>query len=265
MKVPDLIFSQTNSELICNSKINDGSLNLDKTASIILKQAATQNDYSSHQNIEFSFLSNTQKINENFKQDNNDKSFNEESMDKQFFSISESSSINFTNNIKPNKPHSFNIDNILEECAICKKFVFSSLNMDRYSNLQNHSCENLNEMKSFINKKKEKRSSQISCLKCFCYCCFDSLRSSRIFKMLNKKRNSLERFVDGKFNWAIICAILINTISMGIEHHNQVIFLFLFRMCLIYPINNRGFDRDYSIFNQRLPFLKIYLFFRKII
>ncbi len=63
------------------------------------------------------------------------------------------------------------------------------------------------------------------CLKCICFCCYDSLVSSRFIKMLNQKRDSLKKLVDGKLQRAILCAILINTLSMGIEHHDQVIFI----------------------------------------
>ena len=60
------------------------------------------------------------------------------------------------------------------------------------------------------------------CFKCLCFCCYDKLASSRFFKVMGQKRESLKKLVDGKLQRAILCAILINTLSMGIEHHDQV-------------------------------------------
>lgn len=55
-----------------------------------------------------------------------------------------------------------------------------------------------------------------------CPSCCESLLNSKCFKMISRKRVILTKFVDGKFQSVILGAILINTLSMAIEHHEQV-------------------------------------------
>jgi len=75
--------------------------------------------------------------------------------------------------------------------------------------------ENLNpDICKSTNEEENKSSSCSSCCK--------SLSSSKFFKMISRKRVILKKFVDGKFQPVILGAILINTLSMAIEHHEQV-------------------------------------------
>ena len=155
------------------------------------------------------------------------------------------------------------IDRILDECTICKGFAISALNSSRRMSMQNqlhnhqyfdifneaylnnyYKQTQLNDNETNFNTALNRNhlsaknsdlltdSSRIIemeskpdfCLKCACFCCYDSLVSSPFIRMMNKKRDSLRKLVDGKLQRAILCAILINTLSMGIEHHDQVNF-----------------------------------------
>lgn len=157
------------------------------------------------------------------------------------------------------KFNNLNADKIIEECAICKGVAIAAVNSTRrvsYSNvtlkvssIDNVISENICADKSMLqftdetnlntvlnrhnlNVPSEIMSQNHSriivetkpdyCLKCFCFCCYDQLTGSRIFKYINEKRDKLKILVDGKLQRAILCAILINTLSMGIEHHDQV-------------------------------------------
>ena len=51
---------------------------------------------------------------------------------------------------------------------------------------------------------------------------YESLLNSKFFKLINMERVILKKFVDGKLQPIILGAILINTLSMAIEHHEQV-------------------------------------------
>ena len=73
--------------------------------------------------------------------------------------------------------------------------------------------------------KLEKPGSTMCC--CCCCCCCLPLKyrttENRFCLALNAMQSRLKTFVDGKmFQRAILFAILINTLSMGIEHHEQV-------------------------------------------
>jgi hypothetical protein len=63
---------------------------------------------------------------------------------------------------------------------------------------------------------------QICCYTC-CFCCSRKLEKTKCCMFLDKCNKLLRRFVDCSFfQRTILCAILINTICMGIEHHQQV-------------------------------------------
>lgn len=73
--------------------------------------------------------------------------------------------------------------------------------------------------------KLEKPGATMCC--CCCCCCCLPLKyrttENRFCLALNSMQSKLKTFVDGKmFQRAILFAILINTLSMGIEHHEQV-------------------------------------------
>ena len=55
-----------------------------------------------------------------------------------------------------------------------------------------------------------------------CSSCYKYLLNSKFFKMISRKRIILKEFVDDKLQPVILGAILINTLSMAIEHHEQV-------------------------------------------
>ena len=151
------------------------------------------------------------------------------SPDQETLSLVDFKEENKKSNQNLNEKHSFklnslDVDNILEE-VLTKSSLNSSCCMSIHIN--HKSFERLNEESSFIkmNKNCEKIKNKARdnyCFKMVCFCCYSSLKSSRFFKAIDQKRNALKRFVDGKFKLAIICAILINTLSMSIEHHNQV-------------------------------------------
>ena len=70
------------------------------------------------------------------------------------------------------------------------------------------------------------------CCCCFCCCLPNCLRSyvkkSRFCVLLDSLQERLKKFVDGRlFQRAILFAILINTLSMGVEHHLQVLYFSL--------------------------------------
>lgn len=66
-------------------------------------------------------------------------------------------------------------------------------------------------------------SSEDICCYCCCFCCAKKLSDSRVCRVLHVARIYLQKFVDGQFfQRTILFAILINTLSMGIEHHQQV-------------------------------------------
>lgn len=78
-------------------------------------------------------------------------------------------------------------------------------------------------------KRKSERSSggKICCF-CCCFCCAKRLASTRLCRFLTSFQRRLRDFVDGKFfQRTILFAILINTLSMGIEHHQQVKLVYL--------------------------------------
>ena len=55
-----------------------------------------------------------------------------------------------------------------------------------------------------------------------CSSCYETLLNSKFFRVISRKRVILKKFVDGKLQPIILGAILINTLSMAIEHHEQV-------------------------------------------
>ena len=55
-----------------------------------------------------------------------------------------------------------------------------------------------------------------------CSSFYESLLNSKFFRVIDQKRVILKKFVDGKLQPIILGAILINTLSMAIEHHEQV-------------------------------------------
>ncbi len=81
---------------------------------------------------------------------------------------------------------------------------------------------------------------QICCYMC-CFCCSRRLEKSKCCILLDRFNKLLRRFVDCSFfQRTILCAILINTISMGIEHHQQVNSNYLFNKKLYF------FDDHYT-------------------
>ena len=161
---------------------------------------------------------------------------------------------NFSNE-SPNK-NSINIDKIIDACGICKGFAIAAVNNNRrisYTNMNfiipsfdyftengtTENCYQLNDETSIntvLNRNNLNAPSEVTlansrlimeskpdyCIKCFCFCCYDSLSDSKIFKVFKEKREKLKILVDGKLQRTILCAILVNTLSMGIEHHDQV-------------------------------------------
>jgi hypothetical protein len=77
-------------------------------------------------------------------------------------------------------------------------------------------------------KHKRPVSNHCFCLSCFCCCfkwlpCYKQFESSRMHELLLKGQKRLQVFVESKFfQRGILFAILINTLSMGVEHHEQV-------------------------------------------
>jgi hypothetical protein len=63
--------------------------------------------------------------------------------------------------------------------------------------------------------------------------CINNLTKNQFFKTLIKKRIILKKFVDGKFQPIILGCILINTLSMAIEHHDEVLINNLINLYLI--------------------------------
>jgi hypothetical protein len=71
--------------------------------------------------------------------------------------------------------------------------------------------------------RKDSGNSNDICCYCCCFCCAKQLSDSRFCKCVKYCKDKLKRFVDSKFyQRTILFAILINTLSMGIEHHKQV-------------------------------------------
>jgi hypothetical protein len=65
---------------------------------------------------------------------------------------------------------------------------------------------------------------QICCYMC-CFCCARRLEKTWPCIVLDRANKMLRQFVDSSFfQRLILCGILINTICMGIEHHQQVNF-----------------------------------------
>ena len=63
-------------------------------------------------------------------------------------------------------------------------------------------------------------------LKMCCFCCFERISSYRVFKSVFDFRENIKVLIESRyFQFALLCAILLNTLSMAIEHHNQVILL----------------------------------------
>ena len=147
---------------------------------------------------------------------------NHQMFNKQLESLEIDSLASFTKTLTPSssllnhKPNPLGIDDILEKCPIHEKFAISALNRKCCSS------ECIHEERSFIEMNKNFRNRKIETIRHSHYFNECSLKSSRFIKVLNQKRKALRRFVDGKFQWIIICAILVNTFSMSIEHHNQV-------------------------------------------
>jgi hypothetical protein len=71
-----------------------------------------------------------------------------------------------------------------------------------------------------IEKKTRNYSNQISN-------CINNLTRNQFLKTIIKKRIILKKFVDGKFQPIILGCILINTLSMAIEHHDEVFILII--------------------------------------
>lgn len=131
-----------------------------------------------------------------------------------------------------------NFDKIIDDCVLCKEFTLNALNSSVFK--QNNLLDN-NNNSDFLQLFEEEtslntelnRSFQKSkrividqkpdyILKCFCFCCYEYLASSYLYVFLKEKRIRLKKLVDQELQRAILCAILINTLSMGIEHHDQV-------------------------------------------
>lgn len=78
-------------------------------------------------------------------------------------------------------------------------------------------------------KRKSERSGGKICCFCCCFCCAKQLASTHLCRFLTSFQRRLRDFVDGKFfQRTILFAILINTLSMGIEHHQQVKVVYLY-------------------------------------
>ncbi len=71
--------------------------------------------------------------------------------------------------------------------------------------------------------KSNKSKSEMTCLKIVCFCCFDKISDTKCYKLMLKLRLMVKYLVDHEyFGRIILGAILLNSIFMGIEHHNQV-------------------------------------------
>ena len=149
------------------------------------------------------------------------------------------------------------IEQLVNDCTHCEQFVAlakSNMHLNKENNNVN-SCGNnnvegfydqqaetdteinlLNETPKPIYRSRSERrkaaklkrlkkssSSSSCCLKLFCCCCHECASKSRCFLFLVACRKTLKTFVQSwVFQRAILCAILVNTLSMGIEHHEQV-------------------------------------------
>lgn len=60
-----------------------------------------------------------------------------------------------------------------------------------------------------------------------------SKEQSNLFKTISKSRTILKKSIDGKLQPIILGCILLNTLSMAIEHHDQVFINNLINLCLI--------------------------------
>jgi hypothetical protein len=84
---------------------------------------------------------------------------------------------------------------------------------------------NLNNRKRHNLQRQTSKTPQICCFLCCC-CCARRLDSTWCCIFLERTRLKFKAFIEGSFfQRTILCAILINTISMGVEHHQQVIIL----------------------------------------
>jgi hypothetical protein len=123
-----------------------------------------------------------------------------------------------------------------EECPICKKI--EKYNVNATSNNNNNNNNNnvqaiefdlvsLEEAATMANTRLNRRKTNSTTgkditRKYTCCCFFTFERTPRLCVLVERVRTALRSFVDGKlFQRAILCAILINTLSMGIEHHEQ--------------------------------------------
>lgn len=236
-------FSPSSKEIRNNLNLDEhpssfANLSTDKTQdrlSLILKFKENENENEKHCNLcKSNNTSNKLVLNSREKNSN----FNDSAI--LSFSIASSNSNQIINNNKTSDLNrlnrKFDVDpkqNDLDNedyyyCYSAKPNNEISLNKNttfEAENLLADKCLKTEPRRHIKSKKKTKISNSSSNMKksgCFC-CCPKKLTNNKIcmfFTFLNVK---LKCFVDSKlFQRAILFAILINTLSMGIEHHEQV-------------------------------------------
>ena len=135
-------------------------------------------------------------------------------------------------------------EQILGECTLCKKFMSSQqlLTNKPLQSIQTSNYDLSDDEQSRKPKLSKENKPHVPSImtKILCCCCFDCFSQSRCYLLIVKFRRKLREFVESwVFQRAILSAILINTLSMGVEHHEQVSLFFYsfdaqeFRMTLI--------------------------------
>jgi len=145
-------------------------------------------------------------------------------------------------------------DKIIDDCALCKEFAFDALNNSTLFRQNNNNqrlemsdfqlFEEVTSVNTELNRNLSPKLVTTTgqkpdyILKCIFFCCYQSLATSFVYKFFKEKRIRLKKLVDQELQRAILCAILINTLSMGIEHHDQVLLILIFFFLII---NNEKF------------------------
>lgn len=195
-------------------------------------------------------------------------------MDDQAF---ESLSINTASNANmPEVPLTDSVrvkcERILTECEHCKAFMISLV-----SQLSNDTPANEPDNTPYLEtaQQKSKHEQSTWLVKLLCCCCHQHYTNSRFYKFCARSRKRLRDFVESwMFQRAILIAILINTLSMGVEHHDQpalltsiveisnIVFSTIFLIEMIFKLTAFGlfgYIRDgYNLFDGCIVLISVY-------
>lgn len=166
-------------------------------------------------------------------------------------------------------------ERILADCDHCKAFMsslVSQLSIEASGN-EDNTTPYLETTTSAQQQQMHEQSTWF--VRLLCCCCHQHYTNSRFYKFCTRSRRRLREFVESwMFQRAILIAILINTLSMGVEHHDQpalltsvveisnIVFSTIFLIEMIFKVTAFGlfgYIRDgYNLFDGCIVLISVY-------